>query len=62
MIAKEHLNKIKAAPNAVDSFKATLDALEQDQTIPQGTAGRVGLALEHHRDELETAINARPKK
>lgn len=58
MIAKSELQKITDAPTAVGSFKATLDALAQDQTITPAVAGIVKLALDHAKDALEPAITA----
>jgi len=59
-ISKATLDKIANAPGAVESFKATLDALVEDQTIKPEVAGIVKLALDHHKDKLEVAIVANP--
>jgi hypothetical protein len=55
-ISKELLETIAAAPTAVESFKATLDALVVDQTITADVAGIVKLAVDHHKDALEPAL------
>jgi len=57
-ISKYYLDKITAAPSPVESFKAVLDALVDDQTIKAEVAGIVKLALDHRKDDLNPAIVA----
>ena len=55
-ISKSALDKISGAATAVDSFKATLDAFVEDQTITPQVAGVVALALSNNAAVLEPAI------
>lgn len=61
MISQASIDKITAASSPVESFKAVLDALVEDQTIKldhKGLVGLIKLQLDNHKDELNPAITA----
>lgn len=60
-ISKASLSKITDAASPVESVKATLDALCEDQTFPVDAHKFVAtakLALDHHASQLNAAIMA----
>ena len=57
-IGKGDLQKIEDAPSAVDSFIATIDYLQANQTLKADVASLVKMALKAQRAALEPAIKA----
>ncbi len=57
-VAPGELKAIKEAKSAVDSFIATVQWMQNNQTIDGDTAGRMIAGLNHRRDELEPALVA----